>query len=198
WVLDEVQLMDVGLATSAQLQAFFDGDAARSLRPRLSWWMSATLQTGWLASVDTDAYHGTWTSNLLALTPTALESGLATISKSLSTKQIDAKDDGAFANLIAESHRASEDGPFGRVTLVVCNTVDRASRTFDALRKLDVSKDIRLVHSRFRPQERAAWRSEFLGREACTAGVNRVIVATQVVEAGVDISASTLVTELAP
>ncbi|MBL8750214.1 MAG: DEAD/DEAH box helicase, partial [Planctomycetes bacterium] len=198
WVLDEVQLMDVGLATTAQLQAFFDGDAARALRPRLSWWMSATLQTGWLRSVDTDAYHGAWTSDLLVLQPAALESGLASIPKALSTEEIEAVDDGAFARLIAELHRVGENGPFGRITLVVCNTVDRASKTFDALRTLDVTKDVRLVHSRFRPQERAAWRSEFLGKEACSAGVDRVIVATQVVEAGVDISATTLVTELAP
>lgn len=198
WVLDEVQLMDVGLATSAQLQAFSDGDAARSLRPRLSWWMSATLQPGWLRSVDTDAYHDAWTSNPLALTPTALESGLACTPKDLTSKVIVTDDDGAFAKLIAELHRASEDGPFGRITLVVCNTVDRAARTFDVLRKLDVTRDLRLVHGRFRPLERATWRSEFLGKDSCAAGVDRVIVATQVVEAGVDISANTLVTELAP
>ena len=62
WVLDEVQLMDVGLATSAQLQAFFDDDAkaGRSIRPRLSWWMSATLQPDWLRTVDTIAHHAAW------------------------------------------------------------------------------------------------------------------------------------------
>lgn len=200
WVLDEVQLMDVGLATSAQVQAFFDddGDAARSLRPRLSWWMSATLQPTWLRSVDTQARHGAWTSGSLSLTPEALASGLATVPKALLAREIDANDHAALAKLIADLHGATEDGPFGRITLVVCNTVDRASRTYDALGRLNITKDLRLVHSRFRPRERAAWRSEFLGKEACTAGVDRVIVATQVVEAGVDISASTLVTELAP
>jgi len=45
WVMDEVQLMDVGLATSAQLQAFRDDDGAKHLRPCYTWWMSATLQT---------------------------------------------------------------------------------------------------------------------------------------------------------
>ena len=52
WVLDEVQLMDVGLATSGQLQAFREQLAAqgKALRPCKSWWMSATLQAAWLAA----------------------------------------------------------------------------------------------------------------------------------------------------
>jgi CRISPR-associated endonuclease/helicase Cas3 len=57
---------------------------------------------------------------------------------------------------------------------------------------------IELVHSRFRPAERAAWRERFLSRAACAPGTDRIVVATQVVEAGVDISAGCVVTELAP
>jgi CRISPR-associated endonuclease/helicase Cas3 len=199
WVLDEVQLMDVGLATSAQLQAFFDDDASRSIRPRLSWWMSATLQPDWLRSVDTAAHHPVWTTSPTTLTPNALGSGLAIIRKKLETKAIAAADHGEFAAAIKDAHaKAPKHDEYGRITLVVCNTVERACRTFDALKRLAVVNDQRLVHSRFRPQERAAWRRDFLGREACKKGVDRIIVATQVVEAGVDISATTLVTELAP
>lgn len=199
WVLDEVQLMDVGLATSAQLQAFFDDDASRSLRPRLSWWMSATLQPGWLRSVDTAARQRAWTTDPTVLTPSALGSGLAIIEKALETTTVAATDHHAFAALIKDAHeKAPAHGEHGRITLVVCNTVERASRTFDALEKLAVTKDLWLVHSRFRPHERAAWKSAFLGKEACREGVERVIVSTQVVEAGVDISATTLITELAP
>jgi CRISPR-associated endonuclease/helicase Cas3 len=201
WVLDEVQLMDVGLATSAQLQAFLDDDAEakRAFRPRLSWWMSATLQPDWLKSVDTAAHHTGWTVNPTTLTPDALGTGLATISKALELKEVPSNEHAKFASTIREAHeKASADGEYGRITLVVCNTVDRACRTFDELKKLGVTDDLRLVHSRFRPRERAAWKSEFLGREACRKGVDRIIVATQVVEAGVDISATTLVSELSP
>lgn len=201
WVLDEVQLMDSGLATSAQLQTFFDDDVAagRSLRPRLSWWMSATLQPDWLKSVDTLARHSAWTAGPTILTPSALGTGLATIKKSLGVKEIEANNHSAFAKEIKDAHEKSTDnGEHGRITLVVCNTVDRASGTYDALEKLGVTRDVRLVHSRFRPHERVAWKSDFLGREACRHGVDRIIVATQVVEAGVDISATTLVTELSP
>jgi CRISPR-associated endonuclease/helicase Cas3 len=198
WVLDEVQLMDVGLATSAQLQAFFDDDASRSLRPRLSWWMSATLQPAWLQSVDTATHHPQWTTNPTTLTPSALGSGLATIKKTLETRDIAASDHSVFAAAIKSVHQMATDGEHGRITLVVCNTVERASRTFDALQKLDITSDLRLVHSRFRAHERAAWKSDFLSKEACKPGADRIIVATQVVEAGVDITASTLVTELSP
>lgn len=201
WVLDEVQLMDVGLTTSAQLQAFFDDDAnaGRSFRPRLTWWMSATLQPEWLKSVDTAAHHPGWTTSVTTLTPRALGEGLATIEKKLWITDVAANDHGAFADTIKDAHgKAPADGEYGRITLVVCNTVDRASRTYEALGKLDVTKDLRLVHSRYRPHERATWKADFLGREACKKGVDRIIVATQVVEAGVDVSATTLVTELAP
>lgn len=201
WVLDEVQLMDVGLATSAQLQAFFDDDtnAGRGLRPRLSWWMSATLQPEWLKSVDTVAHHAVWTSVLTTLTPGALGAGLATIPKTIEITEIAASDHSGLAKAIKDAHEtAPSDGEYGRITLVVCNTVERASHTCDALEKLRVTSDLRLVHSRYRPRERAAWKTDFLGREACKQGVDRIIVATQVVEAGVDISATTLITDLAP
>lgn len=201
WVLDEVQLMDVGLATSAQLQAYLDDDAeaARNLRPRLSWWMSATLQPSWLDSVDARKHHGRWVGGPTTLSDDALGAGLALIEKQVDSRAVAANDAAGFAALVAEEHqRAPRDGEHGRITLVVCNTVDRASRTYAALEKLGVAADLRLVHSRYRPRERAAWTAEFLGRSACKAGVDRVIVATQVVEAGVDISATTLVTDLAP
>jgi CRISPR-associated endonuclease/helicase Cas3 len=50
WVMDEIQLMDVGLATSGQLQAFANADeqTGKLPRPRRTWWMSATLQRDWL------------------------------------------------------------------------------------------------------------------------------------------------------
>ncbi len=58
--------------------------------------------------------------------------------------------------------------------------------------------DLRLVHSRFRGADRRRWAAEFLKRGAEVGAAGRIIVATQIVEAGVDISARTLVTELAP
>lgn len=197
WVMDEVQLMDVGLATSAQLQAFRDQDCSKHLRPCFTWWMSATLQPSWLHSVDTKEYHHTWVQNPCEVLAAQQMGGLWDITKSATTADIKPDAHEEFARLILAQHAQLNDEGFGRITLVVCNTVERACQTFDAITKLR-KEETRLIHSRFRPEDRKRWREEFLNKDACKSGVDRIIVATQVVEAGVDISAGCLVTELAP
>lgn len=198
WVMDEVQLMDVGLATSAQLQAFRDEDRAKGLRPCHTWWMSATLQPDWLQSIDTAPYHAEWIRDPCTVAPAQRAGGLWDITKSLTTEAISPEDDRGFAERILTEHAELPAGDFGRITLVVCNTVDRACRAFDALRTAGRTEGVELVHSHFRPAEREGWRERFLSRSACASGVDRIIVATQVVEAGVDLSAGCLITELAP
>lgn len=198
WVMDEVQLMDVGLATSAQLQAYRDQDAEKSLRPCYTWWMSATLQPEWLHSIDTSSVFDTWAAEPCVVPPTNRSGGLWDISKSVTTDAIDAKDSRAFAERVLAEHQQTGQSEFGRITLVVCNTVDRACETHADIAKAGTDAELQLVHGRFRPHERESWRQDFLSRSACTKDVNRIIVATQVVEAGVDISAGCLITELAP
>jgi CRISPR-associated endonuclease/helicase Cas3 len=160
--------------------------------------MSATLQPAWLKSVDTEPHHADWADDPAVIPAGQRDVGLGAIRKTLSSEPIAAADHDAFARRVLEKHTEIGDGEFGRISLVVCNTVDRACQTFDLLRTLAPTRQIELVHSRFRAAERSSWRDRFLSRAACTAGVDRIIVATQVVEAGVDISAGALVTELAP
>jgi CRISPR-associated endonuclease/helicase Cas3 len=198
WVMDEVQLMDVGLATSAQLQAFREEDRGKRLRPCHTWWMSATLQSEWLRTVDTAPHHKNWIHDPCLVASSQRSGGLWDIRKSLTTEAISPQDDRGFAQRILAEHADVPAGAFGRITLVVCNTVDRACRTFDALRIAGRTEGLELVHSRFRPAEREGWRERFLSRSACTPEVDRIIVATQVVEAGVDLSAGCLITEMAP
>ncbi len=179
WVVDEMQLMGPGLATTAQLQAF-RSETTRSH----TWWMSATLQTSWLKTPDTADFL----AGLSAPVTTAPPIG---ISKPLTLAP--AADEKAIAGIIAGA-------PPSGVTLVILNTVKRARAVYDALAKnktFAAAVDIHLAHSRFRPIERASWRARFLSRDACSSKPS-VIIATQVVEAGVDISADTLITELAP
>lgn len=199
WVMDEVQLMDVGLATSAQLQAFREDNAGngQALRPCRTWWMSATLQHGWLQkSPDTQGMVAALSRTAI---PEAKRTGRLWDDVLKPCRLEDVKDEKRLAELVAAQHAETERGASGP-TLVVVNTVDRAVQVFEALQKDKAIKgtDLRLVHSRFRPHERACWREKFLNRNACTPGTDRIIVATQVIEAGVDFSAALLITELAP
>lgn len=198
WVMDEVQLMDVGLATSAQLQAFRDRDVEKQLRPCHTWWMSATLQSGWLHSVDTAESHQTWVKNPCEVAVADRASGLWNIAKNSATETLAPNDAKRFAQWILGRHKKLTDDGFGRITLVVCNTVDRACETFDALASAGYAGDLELMHSRFRSAERDGWRERFVSKSSCVRGADRIIVATQVVEAGVDITAGNLITELAP
>lgn len=200
WVMDEVQLMDVGLATSAQLQAFRDDDAAASRfkRPCHTWWMSATLQQDWLnKSPDTEKMTGDLPATLRITEMGRIGHLWDDVTKPCRVERIKSMKE--LATLVTEKHL--ETGRDRRsLTLVVLNTVKSAVDVFDALAKEKSLKqtDVRLVHSRFRPIERAGWRDGFLNREACAPGTDRIIVTTQVVEAGVDISATLLITEIAP
>lgn len=202
WVMDEIQLMDVGLATTAQLQAILDEDSHKALRPRHSWWMSATLQPRWLASVDTAPHWPQWRERSISLPAAERDLAPGAQGKSLEMITLAPSPISAFAQTIQERHAQQEPGEYGRITLVICNTVQRANETFTelqkALKKQEKAPELHLVHSRFRSAERAHWQQDFLNRAACKSGADRIIIATQVVEAGVDLSASLLITELAP
>ena len=180
WIIDETQLMGAGLSTTAQLQAF--RSAATNTH---AWWMSATLQSSWLETPDTRELLAALPPPITTVAPNGISKPLT-----LTTAAVDEKE---IASLITSN-------PPTGVTLVILNTVKRARAVYEALSKnktFSATADIHLVHSRFRPVERASWRAQFLSRDAAREKPC-VIIATQVVEAGVDISADTLITELAP
>lgn len=196
WVMDEVQLMDVGLATSAQLQWFRAQDGTKGLRPCLTWWMSATLQAGWLESVDTRSFVATLPRTEI---PAELRRGplWESAAKPCHLQQaVNTKD---WPGIVATAWRKHGRG---RLTLVIVNTVTKACELHAQLER-QLAKELpaqhlHLVHSRFRPAERTAWRDTFLKCDAVVPAEGRIVVATQVVEAGVDIDAALLVSELAP
>ena len=195
WIMDEVQLMDVGLSTSAQLQAFRNEDFGKMFYRSFTWWMSATLQPDWLCSPETaDLMPSLLTNRMIP----GNEDKKGSLWDPDPTKMLcfceSALDEKALATLVA-TKRASRG-----VTLVIVNTVKRAMTVYDALKKnkaLQTDADLHLIHSRFRPCDRSAWRDSFLRRDVIT-NRPRIIVATQVVEAGVDLSADVLITDLAP
>jgi CRISPR-associated endonuclease/helicase Cas3 len=93
-------------------------------------------------------------------------------------------------------------GHLGTRTLVICNTVKRAQTVYEDLRdELDRRGDTRrrmLLHSRFLPEHRRTKEErlrEWFGEGAST---HAVLVATQVIEAGLDISCDVMHTEISP
>lgn len=87
-------------------------------------------------------------------------------------------------------------------TLVICNTVDRARAIYEQLMTL-VAADIQvfLLHSRFLPEHRSATEDavrRLFGKGWRKAGGSAIVVSTQAIEVGVDITSTVLHTELAP
>lgn len=82
----------------------------------------------------------------------------------------------------------------GTQTLVVVNTVERAQALYQTLAKRKPEADLLLVHARFRRAEHDEL-TEKLNPES---DQDRIVVATQAIEAGVNISSRTPFTELAP
>jgi CRISPR-associated endonuclease/helicase Cas3 len=87
----------------------------------------------------------------------------------------------------------------GQRTLVVCNQVERAQMLYEDLKAhLPAGVDCTLLHSQFYRADRQAHEAR-LTRESFEASTRpQVIVSTQVVEVGLDISADALLTECAP
>lgn len=90
-----------------------------------------------------------------------------------------------------------------RRSIAICNTVDRAQALFRALRDAappDV--EVRLLHSRFLPEDRAElerWAQDTFGcHPGADAPSSAILVATQVVEVGLDITCESMHTETAP
>lgn len=210
WVFDEVQLMGAGRATSAQLEAFRRTETARAARvgnpvglPSRSLWISATLEPTWLRTVD---HESPQPEETVRVEPSAeSDARLASLVEAtkelyrsetvpLSPNSTDIKGYvEALADAVTRAHRP------GHMTIAIVNRVKRAQDLYTAIKKrvekLGLSTpSLALVHSRFRPDDR----EREMKKVDRSADRNVIVVATQAVEAGVDISAAVMFTELAP
>lgn len=205
WIMDEIQLMHNGLATSVQMDAF--RQAGKTCGPYKTVWMSATANTSWLKTVDRrsepsvlkwdEKKDGTGELGKRIKAPKQLHiMGFEKTGSSYTKKE---------AKEIMAKHKD------GTTTLVITNTVSRAQSLYREMLKVQGASErepeIILVHSRFRKTDRDEKMKSLLsisheGQESSVAQSEgrhgMIIVATQVVEAGVDISSATLITEMAP
>jgi len=192
WVFDEVQLMGPALPTSRQLEGL-----RRTLGTAVacrSMWMSATVDERQLSTCDLleigsalELASADWTGPLArrlnapkTVRRLAVDSGSTAYVRTL-------------AAALRQHHRP------GTRTIAVLNTVERAQDVWRELTKRPGTDDaeVVLLHSRFRALDRAT-RAEAALEPVDPSGPGRVVVSTQVLEAGVDISATTLFTEAAP
>ena len=222
WLIDEVQLMGPGLWTSSQLD-WMRRKRFPSLKPCLTTWMSATVGTSFLSTTDRTreglggaspeqiAFEAKLTTTLKndqslqwwrdAKRPVDWWHPIPSDAKTAGAKNRGAAISGSItpeviAKTVVEAHVA------GTLSLVICNTVDMAREVFRAMSLVGHKV---LLTSRFRREDRARHEQRLLefdanrkARKLPKDDPGLICVSTQVIEAGVDISAHRLWTELAP
>ncbi|MGI8311639.1 type I-G CRISPR-associated helicase/endonuclease Cas3g [Saccharopolyspora hattusasensis] len=198
WVLDEVQLCGPAVTTLRQLDAF--RESLGTVGAAATTYMSATIPAGALSTVDNRSVPD---DRVIELSEEDFGSELGDrvgavrrVGELVPAPAKDAPSVKEVAAGVARAHRRES------LTLVVCNTVKMAREIYRELQKNalwadDGIPELLLRHSRFRPCERRKW--DFASLAQCVQGsAGRVAVTTQLVEAGVDVSARTLVSEVAP
>lgn len=192
WAFDEIQLMGPARATSAQL----DGLRASlgAALPCETVWVSATVDRRALQTIDRPEI-----GRVVTLPDDDRKGGLSR--RLEANKRLERVDtSGATPNTLPQEIAKlliARHIPATR-TLVVVNRVELAQLIFEAASKAvdrEQGPDVVLLHSRFRPPDRRRHMGALVEERG---GHGVIAVATQVVEAGVDISSATLITETAP
>lgn len=222
WVLDETQLMGPGLSTACQLEAF-RSDSAEMFgswphNNSVTWYASATVNADLLKTREWRRLQPRPDSFIFDLMdeknaasgPIAERLGASktlTLRPSASFGAKDKQPDAALISEIVQRHRemvnslSAAPASVPRRSLVICNTVDRAMRVHHAI-KADLgdsqAEDLLLMHSRFRPHERKAQAQKLKADHLANFPAGQIIIATQVIEAGVDVSSGMLWSEVAP
>ncbi len=214
WILDETQLMGSGLWTTAQLD-WMRQDRFQSFKPCVSWWMSATLGGEFLKTQDRSVAKIP-APEIASLSPEE-ESSLE-ILKAVRPVTIYPDPKGKMGKQDKTEfyfHRLSQsivnEHLAGHLTLAVCNRVAHAQSLKKSIEKSientqaqrsSSNGDVLLLTSRFRLKDRKAALEKVVAfEEARKKGQPHpglILVSTQVIEAGFDVSTARLWTEAAP
>ena len=221
WAMDEPQLMGDALATTAQLAGL--RKKLRAYGTNRSVWMSATVSPDWLGAPDhpaptPDGVLELGDADFSDKKLSARRNAIKTVSEATDV-QGGSGYEKRVAGLARRKHRK------GTLALVILNTVERAQKVFGEIGKLikaekreaaraakkakaaqsslfhneaDLYPRVRLLHSRFRPKDRDEILRDSALSGAPLPSAGEIIVATQAVEAGVDVSARVLISEIAP
>ncbi len=185
WVFDEIQLMGPALPTSLQIEGL--RRSFGSAIPSRSMWMSATVDPALMRSIDLPTIRAS-----VGLSDDDRSGSLATrLDATKRVVQLHPEDRTYLRDLadsIRESHRR------GTRTIAILNTVERAQDLYRLVEGKGV--DTVLLHSRFRPPDRKRHTARALA-DVDPDGPGRIVIATQVLEAGVDISSAVMFTEAA-
>ncbi len=207
WVFDEVQLMGCGLATTAQLNGFAKKMWMPAMPTRFLW-MSATLGDSFLQTRDRRDWNLTKATRRELSQEDLDEPTIQTRLQAPKTLHV-LKNRPKAAKLL-EAHLP------GRISLVMLNTVPVAKSFYAELREelakpvgknkpKGLQPQVCLLHSRFRQMDRERQMKRllmFLKEMDATGTVpdsdGLVVVSTQVLEAGFDLSSARLWSEIAP
>jgi CRISPR-associated endonuclease/helicase Cas3 len=204
WIVDEVQLMGPGLWTTAQLD-WMRRKRFPGLKPCRTTWMSATMGAQFLQTTDRQRdgcnVVEPFDPDLDSDSNEALKLRRAAFRPIELHQPAMGKKARSLAEQIASAASAAHLP--GTLTLIVCNTVKMAQAIFQ-----EISAPKILLTSRFRAEDRReaeeTLRTFESRRSASPTGhtggddPGLICVSTQVVEAGLDISAHRLWTEHAP
>lgn len=189
FVFDEVQLMGPGLPTSLQLQGL--REHLGTALPCRSLWMSATIDPDDLVTPDM-----TRPRDVVELSDDDVQGELRTrLEATRTVHELPLVDTDAKHYPAAVAEHVLTEHASGTRTLVVLNTVERATDVYLALKKRQPEASLTLLHSRFRLGDRLAHTDQALDTPS---GAGSIVVSTQVLEAGVDLTSETLITEAAP
>lgn len=218
WVMDETQLMGPALWTSAQLD-WMRQERFPVLFPCPTWWMSATVGAAFLNTSDREREKFAMPESLklgsepaaaqrlgacrpceMWTPPAAPKRSAGRSKKAATTSDAPAAEfSAALGNAVVAEHRA------GTLSLVVCNTVRTAQAVFAAAEAGTGGKvPCVLLTSRFRKRDRQGYVTALMEFEKkrkakdASVGAGLICISTQVVEAGVDVSAARLWAEVAP